>query len=113
MPREFKVYLDDILESISRIEIYTEKMSYDDFAKNELVTDGVIRNLEIIGEAVKKLPDDVKRKYPEVEWKKIAGLRDILSHQYFGVNLRIIWDVVINKNPHLKVSVKKIRDDIK
>ena len=88
-------------------------MSYDDFAKNELVIDGVIRNLEIIGEAVKNLPSDVKRKYPEVEWKKIAGLRDILSHQYFGVNQRIIWDVVINKNPNLKVSVKKIRDDIK
>ncbi|HEC86588.1 MAG TPA: DUF86 domain-containing protein, partial [Thermoplasmatales archaeon] len=66
------------------------------------IQDGVIRNLEIIGEAVKNLPDDIKKDYPEVEWRKIAGLRDILIHAYFGVDLEVIWDIVKNKVPELK-----------
>jgi len=68
----------------------------------------VIRNLEIIGEAVKSLPDDIKKDYPEVEWRKIAGLRDILIRAYFGVDLEVIWDIVKNKVLELKEIVKKI-----
>ena len=68
----------------------------------------MIRNLEIIGEAVKSLPDDIKKDYPEVEWRKIAGLRDILIRAYFGVDLEVIWDIVKNKVLELKEIVKKI-----
>ena len=67
-----------------------------------MIQDGVFRNLEVIGEAVKNLPDDIKKDYPEVEWRKIAGLRDILIHAYFGVDLEVIWDIVKNKVPELK-----------
>ena len=83
-------------------------MNFEDFSNNELIQDGVIRNLEIIGEAVKNLPDDVKKDYPEVEWRKIAGLRDILIHAYFGVDLEVIWDIVKNKVPELKEMVREI-----
>ena len=112
MPREYKVYLRDILEAIGRIERYTGNMNFEDFSNNELIQDGVIRNLEIIGEAVKNLPDDIKKDYPEVEWRKIAGLRDILIHAYFGVDLEIIWDIVKNKVPELKEMVKKILSNL-
>ena len=110
--REYKVYLRDILEAIDRIERYTENMNFEDFSNNELIQDGVIRNLEIIGEAVKNLPDDIKKDYPEVEWRKIAGLRDILIHAYFGVDLEVIWDIVKNKVPELKEMVRKILSNL-
>lgn len=94
MPLEYKAYLRGMLEAIGKIERYTENMNFGDFSNNELIQEGVIRNLEIIGEAVKNLPDDIKKDYPEVEWRKIAGLRDILIHAYFGVDLEVIWDIV-------------------
>ncbi|VVB59621.1 Uncharacterised protein [uncultured archaeon] len=112
MPQEYKVYLDDILESIEKIESYTCDMSYEEFRKTPVVIDAVLRNLEIIGEAVKRLPSDMKRKYSRVEWKKIAGLRDILIHEYSGINLTIVWDIVINKIPEFKESIRQISSEI-
>lgn len=108
MQREYRVYLDDILESAERIEKYTKGIKYEDFEKGSIFIDAVVRNLEVIGEAVKNLPQDLKQKYPEVEWKKIAGLRDILIHEYFGIDTKIIWDIISNKLPALKNSVRKI-----
>lgn len=112
MPRECKAYLKDILESIRKIEKYTEELSFDDFTENELIQDGVVRNLEIIGEAVKNIPEKIKNKKSEVEWKKIAGLRDILTHVYFGIDVDIVWDVVKNKMPELKEKIIEILSEI-
>ena len=85
------VYLEDILNAIGKIERYTKGMSKDEFISNELVIDGVIRNLEIIGEATKRLPKSFRQQYPQVPWKKIAGMRDVLIHDYSGVDIEVVW----------------------
>lgn len=108
MQKEYKVYLDDIIESIKKIEKYTKGISYEEFARNDLVIDAVVRNLEIIGEAVKRLPTEIKRQHHNIEWKKVAGLRDILIHEYSGINIKIIWDVITNKIPSLKDTINEI-----
>ena len=108
MPRDYRVYLDDILEAVSRIQAYTAGLTHARFSGDLKTLDAVIRNLEIIGEAIKKIPYEIPAKYPDVEWKKIAGLRDILIHEYFGIDTEIIWDVAQNKLPDLTAQIKKI-----
>jgi len=109
MPRDCKAYINDILEAIDRIESYTNNLTIDDFSESSLYQDAIVRNLEIIGEAVKSLPKKLIAKYPEIEWKKIAGLRDILIHAYFGIDIEIVWDVVQNKLPELKNQMMLIK----
>ncbi len=108
MNRDFRVYLDDILESIDRIEEYTKKANKTKFARNVQLQDAILRRLEIIGEAAKHLPDEIKQKYPEIEWKKIAGARDIFAHEYFGVKLDRVWDTIIKDIPSLKKQIKSL-----
>jgi len=97
MPRDYKQQLDDILQAISFIREYVQDMDYKAFEADRKTQDAVIRNLEIIGEAARTVPDEVKDKAAEIEWYKIMALRNILIHEYFGVNLKIIWDVIQNK----------------
>ena len=112
MPREYKLYIEDITESIKNIEDYTKSVTHDSFVKNKLIIDGVVRNLEIIGEATKEIPSDVRKKHPEMDWKKIIGLRDVIAHRYFGVDSEIIWDIVKNKIPELKSSIINIHKEL-
>jgi uncharacterized protein with HEPN domain len=88
------ISLMDILESMNRIDTYILGVNYDSFLNNQMLIDAVIRNLEIIGEAARNLPDELKNKYPELPWRNMIGLRNILIHQYFGVDESIIWEVI-------------------
>jgi uncharacterized protein with HEPN domain len=108
MPRDSSAYFEDILDAIGAIRQYTAELSREDFGRDRKTLDAVLRNLEVIGEAVKQLPADTRSAHSDVEWQKIAGLRDILIHAYFGVDLDIIWDVVVNKLPALDVRVRRI-----
>jgi len=109
MPRDYKVYVDDVLTSIHKIKVYTKGLSKKRFLGDEKTIDAVVRNLEIIGEAIKKIPENIRSKYPNVEWRKITGLRDILVHEYFGVDAEIIWDIVHNKIPELDNEIQQIK----
>lgn len=106
MPRDSRIYLEDILEATQKIITYTGNLSKAAFLEDEKTFDAVVRNLEVIGEAVKKLPDDLRAQHPTLEWKKMAGLRDILIHEYFGLDAEIVWDIVKNKVPTLDREVR-------
>lgn len=108
MPRDYKVYFQDILAAINNIEKYTKNVSFSKFNNSSLIVDAVVRNLEIIGEAAKSVPAEARLKHKDVEWKKIAGLRDVLIHEYFGVDLVVLWDIIQNKLPSLKQAISNI-----
>jgi uncharacterized protein with HEPN domain len=110
MKRNLKLYLQDIWESTLAIEEYTQNLAEDEFYSNRQVQDAVVRRLEIIGEAVKNIDDDFRNKYPQIPWKKIAGMRDIIAHEYFEVKLERVWDVVRKDLPHIKQQMLLIME---
>ena len=112
MRRDVRLFLEDILESIERIEEYLDNVDEEDFYENTIVQDAVLRRLEIIGEAVKNIPDNIRKKYPDIPWKQIAGMREVLIHAYFGVNLRRVWKVAVEDIPELKPKIAKILNEI-
>lgn len=108
MPRDYKVYLEDMADACEKIQRYAEGVSFEHFASDQKTIDAVVRNLEILGEAAKQVPDFIRRANSQVDWNRLAGLRDILIHQYFGVDLVIIWDIVQNKLPILRAQINQI-----
>lgn len=112
MNRDPLVFIGHIFESIELIEEYTEGVSKETFVKNKNTQDSVVRRIEIIGEAVKNLPDAFMQKYSEVEWNKIARTRDRMIHQYFGVDLDEVWNIVKKDLPQLKKQIQKIKEEL-
>jgi len=108
MKRDLILFIHDILENIELIEDSTEKISSSKFKLDRLLFDATMRRLEIIGEAVKNIPESFRDKYPAVPWKKISGLRDILIHAYFGIQSEIIWNIIKKDLPELKKQIKEI-----
>ena len=106
MSRNESLYLGDIQESCEKILRFTKGMTYKEFIHDELHFDAVLRNLEVIGEAVKNISEETRITYPNVKWRKIAGFRDIVAHEYFGVNEETVWDIVRNQIPDLLEIVK-------
>lgn len=107
MSRDPRLFLDDILASCEKVLRYTDGITFERFQADDKTFDAVARNLEIIGEAAKALPPDLRAAHPGIEWRKIAGLRDILIHQYFGIDEAIIWDVALNWIPRLREILQK------
>ena len=101
-------FFQDIVEAINRIQSYIDKMNYDEFLEDMKTQDAVVRNIEIIGEAVKNISSDFKEKHEDIEWKKITGMRDKIIHFYFGVNWDIVWDVIKNRLPNLEEDIKTL-----
>lgn len=111
--RGAKLYLSDILESIKKIKRYVEKLSFEEFINDQKTIDAVIRNFEIIGEATKNVPREIKLKFPQLPWKKMAGMRDRIVHEYFGVDLEIIWETIKEDLSQIKPLIKKILESLR
>ncbi|MCR4284377.1 MAG: DUF86 domain-containing protein [Parcubacteria group bacterium] len=108
MKRDYLDYLQDIIDSINDIESFVGGMNFNSFEKDKKTMNAVVRSLEIIGEAVKKIPEDVKDKYSDIPWKNMSGMRDKLIHEYFGIDEEIVWNVAIEELPPLGSLFKKI-----
>ncbi len=111
MSKDDKVYLNHILDSIAKIEDFTEQIDEKDFKDNELVQSAVIRHIEIIGEAAKHLSKETRNEHTDIPWKDISGMRDKLIHGYFGVDIDAVWDTIQNDIPELKSAIKKILEE--
>jgi uncharacterized protein with HEPN domain len=110
MKKDYKLYLKDIAEAMESIEQFVKGISFDDFAKDDKTASAVIRKFEIIGEATKQIPDEIRQKYPTIPWKEMAGMRDRLIHFYSGVDYKLVWDTIKNRLPQVKPQIKKILD---
>ena len=108
--RDPLVLLEDIMLAIQKIRRYTSQLDHDAFLKDELVIDGVARNLEIIGEAARQLPEEFKRLHTEIPWIQIAGLRNRIVHDYFGLDLEIIWQIIEHDLPELEQQVHALQN---
>lgn len=116
MPKEKRKYIhfiEDIANAVKKIERYTNNLDYEEFSDNEMAVDAVIRNFEVIGEAVNNIPNEVKKKFPDVEWSEAVGFRNVLIHNYFGLDLESIWDTIKKNIPNLKKHVTKVLESEK
>ena len=111
--RQDSLWISDIREAIARVEEYTEGISYGEFLEDRKTQDAVVRNIGIMGEAAKRISAEFKRKHKEIDWKAIAGTRDKVVHDYFGVNWSILWDVVKNKLRQLKAQLDSASESSK
>lgn len=106
-----EAFIEHMIDAVSRIERYTRNMDYEDFDDDELHQDAVIRQIEILGEAAKRVSEEMKDRYPKVPWKDAASMRDKLIHGYFGVDTRIVWNTVQNDIPNLKQKFLNIKNE--
>ncbi|OGY42881.1 MAG: hypothetical protein A2729_03140 [Candidatus Buchananbacteria bacterium RIFCSPHIGHO2_01_FULL_39_14] len=107
--RDYNLYIADIEECIKSIELYTKDLTFEKFKNNKMAIDAVVRNIEIIGEAANNIPKEIKVKHSEVPWNKIIGMRNKIIHEYFGVDIKIIWKTIQRRIPELKKLINKIK----
>jgi uncharacterized protein with HEPN domain len=106
--KDWKILVNDILSAIQKIEKYTDKLTYEDFITNDLVKDAAVRNIEIIGEASNRIPDDFKAQHDSIPWNQLRGIRNRIVHDYFGVDHDIIWEIISKELKVLKADLTRI-----
>ena len=106
--RDWRLYADDILEACGRIKRYVSGMDYDTFVADERTRDAVLRNVEIIGEAAKKLPAEVTARAPHIPWRLVCGMRDVVAHAYFGVSPKVVWDTATSQIDPLEQAIRAL-----
>ena len=111
--RTYIDFLQDVDMMIKKIEVFTEGLTYDEFKNDEKTVIAVIRCFEVLGEAVKNIPKEIKKKYPDIPWKRIAGMRDKLIHEYFGVEYETLWETIQIRIPEIKILYQKVMYDFK
>lgn len=110
--RDVRLFVQDMLEAIDKIERYTSGLSFEQFEANNLVADAVVRNLEVIGEAVRHIPPNLLGRYPGVNWTRVVGFRNIVIHAYFDVDLQIVWTIATEGLPSLRVVLQQLVHDL-
>jgi uncharacterized protein with HEPN domain len=108
--RKPSLIIDDILNCIGHIELYTAHLSFEEFSGNFMATEACLYNFQIIGEAVSKLPVEIKEANPQIPWSRIKGMRNRLIHEYFGTDLQLVWEVIKDELPSFKTELKIIND---
>ena len=108
MKRKSELYLQDIIEAINRVKEYTSSMEVDDLRGSKITIDATTRNLEIIGEAVSQLPQELKDKYPHIPWRDINDFRNVVAHKYWNINIERVWDIIENKLDQLNNQVNEV-----
>jgi uncharacterized protein with HEPN domain len=110
--KQLKPFLNHILDEANYLIRHSANISYSRFFENETLKRSFVRSLEVIGEAVKNIPDDFRDEYPDIPWKDMAGLRDILIHRYFGINYKMVWDIVKNQVSDIKTKIQSILNEM-
>ena len=108
MRKDYRLYIDDILEAIEKIGHYTRSLTCDAFAQDSKTVDAVLRNFEIIGEATKQIPEEIRNTYSDIPWREMARMRDKLIHNYFGVNLEVVWKTIQERIPAVEISIREM-----
>ena len=110
--RDVRLFLNDMSEAIEKIKRFTANLNFEDFERDDMVVDAVVRNLEIIGEAAKFIPADLRDKYPSIEWSRVVGFRNIVIHAYFDVDIQIVWTIATERLPELEAILRKMLKDL-
>ena len=110
--RYWTLYLMDMLESIRRIEVYTKDIGYEEFLRNNMIKDAVVRNVEIIGEAARNIPKEIQAKYSHIPWAEIIATRNVIAHDYFEIDYKIVWNIICKHLPTLKKELELILQEI-
>jgi uncharacterized protein with HEPN domain len=110
--RYWTLYLMDMLESIRRIEVYTKDIGYEEFLRNNMIKDAVVRNIEVIGEAARNIPKEIQAKYNHIPWAEIIATRNVIAHDYFEIDYKIVWNIICKHLPTLKKELELMLQEI-